>query len=285
MNNQDLHSIKYHKVSILAMVLILWTPMIASQHDMSQTSYASTPNAERIRHYVFCPTDTIRMMLDSADSVRTLFKDGILDNLNFVNELYNEDINRHYKHLIPSMVQLYATYDVITCFPTDEANAAFVWREMAQCQIADFYKKEDVTDDEINAYFNDIDKILSVYEAGSQHDMNNAAYRRVLMADFRLITAYKNLYTTCNEPLLLPFIHNSYCYIFQLFQTYCDQIAGSWSDLPRQLACVEYALITKMQHIVEQLLEEYERGNITTADILSTLAERPKSIDDIAPLE
>lgn len=277
--NNDFLKIKYVRTScILVALSLLGISMMACQND--KTSFVNKRNIERIANYVTCPTDTIRMILDDADSICALFKNGTLNDLAFDNEFYNEYINPYFRQRTPSIVQVYATYHSVTLFPTSEANAAFAWHEIAQCQIADFYGKEEVTNAEVESYFNGIDSILNVYDAGTQHDINNVAWRRVMMADFRLITAYKALYDQCAQPSLLASIHGSYCYLFEIYRVYCDQINGYWSDLPRQLACLEYALMEERQHTLENLLESYTKGEITLENIKESLDARPNNTDD-----
>lgn len=271
-------NLKLFKYScVLVILLFLCIPVMANQPDSGRTSFVSTSNIDRISRYITFPADTIQIMLTTADTVCTIYKEGSLENLDFYNENCNKYLVQHYGRYIPSIVQLYATYDVITTFPTTEANAAFAWHEIAKCQIADFYGKEEVSNEDIETYFQIIESIMHEYDSGSQHDLNNAAWRRVMMADFWLISTYKNLYDECAAPSLLEYVHKSYCHLFTRFNAYCEGITGYWSDLPRQLACKEVDMILSMQEFLELLLSDYTDKYISVEIIKEELDIRPDS--------
>lgn len=232
-----------------------------------------------ISKYVTCPTDSVEMMLTSSDSIIQLVDTCSLEYL----ALYNEDTNNYldslYSKDIPTILKLYGTYDAITNFPTSEANAAFAWHEVANALIADYYGKQQVDTADVATMFKVIDDILGSYAAGTQYDMNTSAWRWVMLSDYRLINAYKALYDSCNEPSLLKSVQDSYINLLEMYRNRCEQIEGHWSDLPRELACMQMYMMDERREFIENLNSQYKHGVLSIQSVKAELDKRPKDKD------
>lgn len=232
-----------------------------------------------IAKYVTCSTDSVEMMLVSSDSIIQLVDTCSLEYLNLDNEEVNNDLVSRYRKEIPTILKLYGTYDVVTTFPTSEANAAFAWHEIATSLVAEHNGIEQADTADVETIFNVIDDILGSYAAGTQYDMNMAARRWVMLSDYRLIGAYKALYDSCNEPSLLKSIQDSYINLLEMFRNRCKQIEGHWSDLPRELACMQMAMMDERRESVEKLHSQYKQGKLCTQSVKAELDKRTKDVD------
>lgn len=234
---------------------------------------------ENITKYVTCPSDTIELMLASADSICALTENSSLEylELDTENECIKTLLDSLSNNEITTIVQVYATYDVVTNCSTNEANAAFAWHEIAKQQIAKFRGKNVVSYEEADSFFTTVRDILSYYGAGTQYDMNISAWRSVMIADFQLISAYKELYDSFNEPSLLPYIHKSYQNLLAAYRNRCSQVEGSWSDLPRELACMQIAMMEGRRQAIEKLLLQNQQKSVTIQDIKAKLGNE---VDD-----
>lgn len=234
---------------------------------------------ENITKYVTCPSDTIEMMLASADSICTLTENSSLEylELDTENEYLKTLLDSLSNNEITTIVQVYATYDVVTSCSTNEANAAFVWHEVAKQQIAELRGKKLISNEEADSFFTTVKDILSYYGAGTQYDMNISAWRAVMIADFQLISAYKKLYDYFKDPSLLPFIHKSYLNLQTAYRNRCSQIEGSWSDLPRELACMQIAMLEERREAIEKLLLQNQQKSVTIQNVKAKLGNE---VDD-----
>lgn len=229
--------------------------------------------------YVTCPTDSVEMMLASSDSICQLVDTCSIEYL----ALYNEDTNSYldslYSKEIPTIMKLYGTYDVVTNFPTSEANAAFAWHEVANTLIAEYYGKEQVDTADVETMFKIIDDILYSYASGTQYDMNTSAWRWVMLSDYKLINAYKALYDSCNEPSLLKSVQDSYINLLEMYRNRREQIEGHWSDLPRELACMQMFMMDERRELIENLNAQYKKGLLSVESVKTELDKRPKDVD------
>ena len=261
--------------------------MMVSCLPYNNTRFASDSNVRRIAPYVTCPADTIRMMLAAADSICVLVEDASLENLGLEDRLFNIPLKIRFHKEMPTILQLYATYDVVTNFPSDLANAPFAWHEIAKQQIADLYEKDSITSADVDSIFGAIDVILDDYYGGTQYDMNIATMRAIMMADYRLIDAYTNLFDQCQTPSLLESVHGSYLYLLDIYAERYHRVTsmGHWTDQPRELASMMIAMMKEKQEWVENLQSRLERGEITVKDISAELDARPADNDDWESLD
>ena len=232
-----------------------------------------------ISKYVTCPKDSVEMMLASSDSICQLVDTCSIEYLALYNEDTNNYLNSLYSKEIPTIMKLYGTYDVVTNFPTNEANAAFAWHEVANALVADYYGKEQVDTADVETMFKIIDDILDSYAAGTQYDMNTSAWRCVMLSDYRLINAYKALYDSCNEPSLLKSVQDSYMNLLEMYRNRCEQIEGHWSDLPRELACMQMYMMDERRELIENLHSKYKKGMLSIQSGKAELNKRPKDVD------
>lgn len=232
-----------------------------------------------ISQYVSCTKDSVEMMLAASDSIIQLVDTCSLSFLDLGNEDVNKDLVFHYSKEIPTILKLYGTYDVVTNFPTSEASAAFAWHEMANDLIAAHYGKQKVDTADVEMLLIVIDNILDQYAAGSQFDMNISACRRVLISDYRLISAYKALYDSCNDQLLLKSVQNSYINLLEMYRNRYEQIEGYWSDLPRELACMQMSMMAERREFIENLNLQYKQGTLSIQSVKEELDKRPKDDD------
>lgn len=232
-----------------------------------------------IAKYVTCSTDSVEMMLVSSDSIIQLVDTCCLEYLNLDNEEVNNDLVSLYRKEIPTILKLYGTYDVVTTFPTSEANAAFAWHEIATSLVAEHFGKEQADTADVETIFKVIDDILGSYAAGTQYDMNMAARRWVMLSDYRLIGAYKALYDSCNDPSLLKSIQDSYINLLEMYRHRCEQIDDSYSDLPRELACMQMAMMDERREAIVKLNSQYIQGELSIQSVKTELDKQPNDVD------
>lgn len=277
------NSLKLPKSYIIACICLAAFYVLASCKPNSQqiTGFEANENLKSsISEYVTCTSDTINMLLASADSICQLVDTCSLEFLDLNNDEVNKFLVSLHKEEIPTILKLYASYDVVTQFPTDEANGAFAWHEIASTLIAEHYGKKQVDIADVDTIFNVIDGILGSYAAGSQYDMNISAWRWVMLSDYRLIDAYKKLYRTCNEPSILKSIHRSYINFLEMYRNRCNQIDDSYSDLPRELACMQIAMMDDKRKEIESLTIQFTQGKTSVQDIRLKLEKISVDNDD-----
>lgn len=263
---------------LIAITLVLLSSCKSNSPER-QGFVADQELVSAISKYVTCPTDSVEMMLASSDSIIQLVDTCSIEYLALYNEETNNYLNSLYSKEIPTIMKLYGTYDVVTNFPTNEANAAFAWHEVANALVADYYGKEQVDTADVETMFKIIDDILGSYAAGTQYDMNISAWRWVMLSDYRLINAYKALYDSCNEPSLLKYVQDSYINLLEMYRNRCEQIEGHWSDLPRELACMQMYMMDERRELIENLHSKYKKGLLSIQSVKAELNKRPKDVD------
>lgn len=250
-----------------------------SNSSVEHEPHVNQELAGAISKYVTCPTDSVEMMLASSDSICQAVDTCSLEFLDLCDEDTNKDLYSRFKKEIPTIFKLYGTYDKVTNFPTSEANAAFAWHEVANALVAEHYGKEKVDTADVKTLFKVIDGILESYAAGTQLDMNITAWRWVMLSDYRLISAYKALYDSCNDTSLLKYVQDSYINIMEMYRNRCEQIDGHWSDLPRELACMQIAMMDERREMIEKLHTRFSQGMITLKEVKSELDKRPEDVE------
>lgn len=274
---------KAYKFIFRGLFLMTYTLVLLSSCDSKSSErqgfVADKELVSMISKYVTCPKDSVEMMLASSDSICQLVDTCSIEYLALYNEDTNNYLNSLYSKEIPTIMKLYGTYDVVTNFPTNEANAAFAWHEVANALVADYYGKEQVDTADVETMFKIIDDILDSYAAGTQYDMNTSAWRWVMLSDYRLINAYKALYDSCNEPSLLKSVQDSYMNLLEMYRNRCEQIEGHWSDLPRELACMQMYMMDERRELIENLHSKYKKGMLSIQSVKAELNKRPKDVD------
>lgn len=263
-----------------SLYLIICISFTLSSCKSDYGKFNTTPKlTAAISKYVTCPTDSVEMMLASSDSICQLVDTCSIEYLDFYDEVTNSYLDSLYCKEIPVIMKIYGTYDVVTTFPTSEANAAFAWHEVATALIAGYYGKETADTTDVGKLFKVIDDILGSYDAGTQREMNVSACRRIMLSDYRLIGAYKALYDCCQEPSLLKSVHGSYVNLLEMYRNRCDQIDGYWSDLPRELAWMQIDMMDKRRETIEKLHTSYSQGKISVQEVKAELDKRPEDVE------
>lgn len=266
------------KVYLIAIAFVLLSSC-KSNSSGRQEFVVDQELVSAISKYVTCPTDSVEMMLASSDSICQLVDTCSIEYLALDNEDTNSYLDSLYSKEIPTIMKLYGTYDVATNFPTNEVNAAFAWHEVANALVAEYYGKEQVDTADVETMFKIIDDILDSYAAGTQYDMNTSAWRWVMLSDYRLINAYKALYDSCNEPSLLKSVQDSYINLLEMYRNRREQIEGHWSDLPRELACMQMFMMDERRELIENLNAQYKKGLLSVESVKTELDKRPKDVD------
>ena len=268
------HNFIFRSLFLVTFAIVLLSSCTSNSSE-GHGSYADNDLASAIGRYVTCPTDSVEMMLNASDSIILLVDTCSLELLGLDNEEMNNVLDSLYSKEIPTILKLYGTYDVVTNFPTSEANAVFVWHEVANSLIAECYGNEKADTADVERLFNVIDDILNSYAAGTQNDINISAWRWVMLSDYRLIGAYKALYDSSNEPSLLKFVHGSYMNLLELYRNRREQIDDYWSDLPRELACMQMSMMNERREMIENLTSQYKQGELSIQTITAELDKRP----------
>lgn len=231
---------------------------------------------KRIMPYVTGSEQTVDSLLAIADTIYSNTQNYKIEDLDMGTESYNEGLKTDYKDTIPTIVALFDSYARITNAGTDEANASFVWQEVARAQMKHFFESTGGKWQEPNGYeklFKVVDGMMATYSCGNQPDMNGAAWRSVMPVDYRLIEAYKQLADLCNERSVVKFIHDDYMYTLTTYRQHRDGIDEWYSDLSRQQGTLfEWLLRSKLENI-NLLIKNYKRGKIDNNTVKKNLQE------------
>ena len=143
----------------------------------------------------------------------------------------------------------------------DEASASFVWHEVARQQMKHFYEKTGGEWQEPDSYeklFHVIDGVMRSYDGGGQADINMVAWRSVMLIDYRLIEAYKQLVGLCTDRAMVKLIHDDYMYTLTTYRAHSEAI--------------EWLLSSKLEN-VNLLIKNYKRGKIGSNAVKKNLQE------------
>ena len=232
-----------------------------------------------IARYVTCPTDSVELLLDSADSICQLVDTCSIEILGLGNEEVNSRFDSLYHKEIPTVLKLYGTYDVVTSSEANEANAAFAWHEVANALIEDYAGKEEIDTTDVESIFMVVNELLFPYYAGSQADMNTASWRSIMMYDYWLIDAYIRLYESCNDPSMLKSIQGSYINLMEIYNNRSAQIDDYWTDLPRELACMLAEMMDERRKMIRNLHAQYKQGKLTRQEVKAELDKRQEDVE------
>lgn len=228
--------------------------------DSSATISSLGVNDTLVMKYVTCSKITIDTLFAKGDSVYAQTNKYSIENLGLDNEEYNKWLVVSYGDTIPVIVSIYDTYDRITgCGEDFDTNASFIWHEVAKMQITKFIQKDGrkATKEDIDKVFNVVDGILSYYAGGTQYEMNMVAARWLLVADYRLLDAYKQLMDCYPSAEIRKLVHKDYKYMFDTGRKYMQSRyeRDRYSDLPRELRCMFYDILTAKTASINRLIE------------------------------
>lgn len=82
-----------------------------------------------------------------------------------------------------------------------------------------------------------------------------------------------------NESLLKS-VQDSYTNLLEMYHNRCEQIDGYWSDLPRELACMQMSMMDERRELIEDLNFQYMQGKLTVQSVKAELDKRPKEWDE-----
>lgn len=237
---------------------------------------------KRIMPYATISERAVDSLLAIADTVYSNTENYKIEDLDMGTESYNEGLKTDYKDTIPTIVALFDSYFRITNAGTDEANASFVWHEVARAQMKHFFESTGGKWQEPNGYeklFKVVDGMMATYSCGNQPDMNGAAWRSVTPVDYRLIEAYKQLADLCNDRSVVKLIHDDYKYTLTTYQEHREGIDEWYSDLPREQGTLfEWLLRSKLKNI-NLLIKNYKRGKIGRNAVKKNLQEHQCLVD------
>ena len=107
---------------------------------------------KKVMAYVTCSEHTVDSLLSIADTAYSKTGSYSLEDLGMDNKEYNKWITKDYKDTISIVIALFDSYASMVNSGMDEANAYFVWHEVARLQMNHFYKKTGGEWQEPNSY-------------------------------------------------------------------------------------------------------------------------------------
>lgn len=231
---------------------------------------------KKIMPYVTGSEQMVDSLLVIADTVYSYTDHYKLEDLDMENKDYNEQLEGYYGDTIPTVAALFDSYARITNSGMDEADASFVWHEVARMQMKHFFERsgnkwQETKDCEI--IFRIIDGMVGSYSCGNQPEINVAAWRAVMPIDYRLVDAYKRLADLCNDKEIVKLIHDDYMYTLNVYKEHRDGIEGHYSDLPRvEGELFKWVLKTKLETI-NTLIKRHKRGQMGLNAVKQNLRE------------
>lgn len=230
----------------------------------------------QIMPYVTCSEQAVDSLLAIADTVFSRTDTYKLSDLDMGAPYMNDYIQKAYNDTIPLVLSIFDTYARIVNSEMDEASAAFVWHEVATMLMKDFLEKTGGKWNEPNsseAIFRIIDDMMRTYDAGSQYDMNAAAWRSVMPIDYRLITAYKQLIDLCKDTQVAKLVNDDYMYTLSTFHDYCSSSDESYSDLPREQGNLLQLLLDSKRKYVQRLMNRCKQRRVNVIAVKKCLRE------------
>lgn len=231
---------------------------------------------QQIIPYVTCSEQTVDSLLAIADTVYSNTDNYKLEDLEMGTKDYNKCLDENYNDTIPIIVALFDSYARMTNFGKDEANASFVWHEVAKLQMKHFYESTGSKWNEPDGYeklFHVLEGIMNVYYGGNQSDMNGAAWHSVMPTDFLLIEAYKRLADLCNDKMITKLIHDDYMYTLTTYYEHREAIDEWYSDLPREQGVLFNWLLEVKLNNIKKLVYNYKRGHLGNNAVKKNLKE------------
>ncbi len=189
-----------------------------------------------MRH-VTCTPESVNSMQHAADSIYAVGRALCLDSLWFCNEDYNKELKGKYGDTLATVTFILLSHDAIKEVACDEANAAFVWHEVARTMMKEFLSKNkgSVTEKGYERIMKVAEEAIYRYACGSQAEMNNVAWRDVALSSYRLAELYEQVMDTWPGHESLTLAHNDYNHITETLYRYRSTITGYYSMLPLQI--------------------------------------------------
>lgn len=242
-------------VSVLAVFLLV---AVSSCHRGLGSGRADAPDNlcvcdSVLSRYVMCSDSVVVRLIAIGDSVYARTSDYTIEDLGFYDEDQNEYLRSSYGDTIPAIVSIYDSYHRITSY-ADEASAAFVWHEVARAQIACFLQSEERAG--VNKFMDTIEGFICHFDCGTQRELTTAAYRKVMVADYRLIDAYKYLMDSYSTPEVKDLALRDYLFVHETSRDFFERRyeQASYSDLSRELMCIYYGILMSKAESVKRLI-------------------------------
>lgn len=231
---------------------------------------------QRITPYVTCSEQTVDSLLAIADTVYSNTENYKLEDLHLGTEFYNKDLNKAYNDTIPTVIALISSYASMVNSGMDEADASFVWHEVAKLQMKNFYETTGgkwIVPDGYEKLFHVIDGIMNVYSGVTQSDMNCTAWHSVMPTDYRLIEAYKQLADLCNDREIVKLIRDDYTFTLTTYREHREGIDEWYSDLPREQGVLFNWLLEVKLNNIRRLVNGYKKGKLGICAVKKNLKE------------
>lgn len=231
---------------------------------------------QKITPYVICSEQTVDSLLAIADTVYSKTESYKLEDLHLGTEFYNKELNKAYNDTIPTVIALISSYASMVNSGMDEADAAFVWHEVAKLQMKHFYETTGgkwKAPDGYEMLFHVIDGIMNVYSGGNQPNMNSAAWHSVMPTDYRLIESYKQLADLCNDREIVKLIHDDYMFTLTTYREHREGIDEWYSDLPREQGVLFNWLLEVKLNNIRRLVNGYKKGKLGICAVKKNLRE------------
>lgn len=235
-------------------------------------------NDSVVMKYVACPDSVVRDLIAVGDTVYANTNIYTLNDLNLRNEVYNRWLEDTYTDTIPVAVSLFDSYDRITSSRSAaEADVAMIWHEVAKAQIERFLQKKGDAAAGIEKVLQVTEQMVDHYSGGNEGEMTMAAARRVMIADYRLIDAYKQLMDRYADPEVKRLAREDYQFVMDIFRKYSEMRhqKDHYSDLEHELRCAFYEVIRTKAASLRKLLAD----NASVQAVIQNLSEHTCLVD------
>lgn len=227
-------------------------------------------NDSVVMPYVECSPNAVARCFAIGDSVYARTGEYTLEDLGYCDDNRNDYLMKTYGDTVSVVVSLYDSYDRITVIDSiDEVDAALVWHQVAKAQMLRSADEERLLEV--------AERVAGYYSCGSQGEMTMSAYRMVMLADYRLLDAYKRVIDRYASAEVKQLAREDYRFVLETFRRYEDfrYEEESYSDLSRELQCIFYQVLMSKADALNALLQ----GNAAEAEVLANLREHTCLVD------
>lgn len=260
------------KKILLAMAVVAAGVCSCSESGVEERSLGL--NDSVVMPYVECSASAEARCFAIGDSVYARTGEYTLEDLGYCDDNRNEYLMKTYGDTVAVVVSLYDSYDRITTVNSiDEVDAALVWHQVAKAQMLRFLTKVD----DVEHVLYVAERVAGCYSCGSQGEMTMSAYRMVMLADYRLLDAYKRVIDRYGTAEVKQLAREDYRFVLEEFRRYEDfrYEEQSYSDLSRELQCIFYQILMSKADALNALLQ----GNAADAEVQTNLREHTCLVD------
>ena len=256
------------KKILLAMAVAAAGVCSCSESAVEQRSLGL--NDSLVMPYVECSPSAVARCFAIGDSVYARMGKYTLEDLGYCNDNRNAYLMKTYGDTVAVVVSLYDSYDRITVIDSiDEVDAAMVWHQVAKAQMTRSADEERLLEV--------AESVVGYYSVGSQGEMTMSAYRMVMLADYRLLDAYKRVIDHYPSAEVKQLAREDYRFVLEQFRSYEDfrYEQESYSDLSRELQCIFYQVLMSKADALNALLQ----CNAAEAEVLTNLRDHTCLVD------